>query len=327
MGENTGLIRPGYFSDWHAADFSGFDFGDGQTDRRRPWHRILAHPSRRLSQPYCLSLLLRAPLTETATSIDLSHNRLDGPIPDAFGELIFLEDLSLYNNKLHGGIPKSMGNVSHWILLDLSGNNLNESITELFRNLSGKVEMSLESLELCWNQFFGALPDLTKFSRLRKLRLCRNQLNGFLPQSLGQPSRLEVLDLEYNHISGSLPELKVYSSLIELCLTSNQFKRLPEGIWQHSKLEIFIAASNLLEGAITDAQLSNLANLKSLDLSFNSLTLNLSCDWVPPFQLNDIFLSHCNMGPHFPKWLQTQNRYVNLDISVAGISDAVPVWF
>ncbi|XP_022872300.1 receptor kinase-like protein Xa21 [Olea europaea var. sylvestris] len=33
------------------------------------------------------------------------------------------------------------------------------------------------------------------------------------------------------------------------------------------------------------------------------------------------------MGPHFPKWLQTQNSYVNLDISVAGISNVVPDWF
>ncbi|CAA2966149.1 receptor 12 [Olea europaea subsp. europaea] len=187
--------------------------------------------------------------------------------------------------------------------------------------------MSLESLDLCGNQFFGALPDHTKFSCLRKVILCWNQLNGFLPQSLGQPSSLEVLDLGYNHISGSLPGLKVHSSLIELYLTRNQLKRLPEGIWQHSKLEIFLAASNLLEGTITEAQLSNLANLKCLDLSFNYLTLNLSSDWDPPFQLNDIFLSHCNMGPHFPKWLQTQNSYVNLDISVAGISDVVPNWF
>lgn len=133
--------------------------------------------------------------------------------------------------------------------------------------------MSLESLDLCGNQFFGALPDHTKFSCLRKLIFCWNQLNGFLPQSLGQPSSLEVLDLGYNHISGSLLGLKVHSSLIELYLTKNQLKRLLEGIWQHSKLEIFLVVSNLLEGTITD-----LANLKRLDLSFYYLTLNLSSD-------------------------------------------------
>jgi len=33
------------------------------------------------------------------------------------------------------------------------------------------------------------------------------------------------------------------------------------------------------------------------------------------------------LGPSFPKWLQNQNNYTVLDISLASISDTLPSWF
>jgi Leucine-rich repeat (LRR) protein len=64
-----------------------------------------------------------------------------------------------------------------------------------------------------------------------------------------------------------------------------------------------------------------------LNLSYNSLALKFSDNWVPPFQLSTINLSSCNLGPSFPKWLQSQKQLQILDISNAEISDVVPVWF
>ncbi|GAY68640.1 hypothetical protein CUMW_265690 [Citrus unshiu] len=70
-----------------------------------------------------------------------------------------------------------------------------------------------------------------------------------------------------------------------------------------------------------------MSNLQMLYLNDNSLTLKLSHDWVPPFQLKSLSLASCKIGPHFPKWLQTQNQLISLDVSNNGISDAVPDWF
>ncbi|XP_052289544.1 receptor-like protein EIX2 [Citrus sinensis] len=70
-----------------------------------------------------------------------------------------------------------------------------------------------------------------------------------------------------------------------------------------------------------------MSNLQELVLADNSLTLKLSHNWVPPFQLKWLSLASCKMGPHFPKWLQTQNQLVHLDISNVGISDTIPDWF
>ncbi|WVZ14209.1 hypothetical protein V8G54_011775 [Vigna mungo] len=70
-----------------------------------------------------------------------------------------------------------------------------------------------------------------------------------------------------------------------------------------------------------------MTKLKSLILSDNSLTLEVSQNWTPPFQLSDIGLRSCKQGPLFPKWLEKQNEFNYLDISNSEISGIVPKWF
>jgi EIX receptor 1/2 len=68
-------------------------------------------------------------------------------------------------------------------------------------------------------------------------------------------------------------------------------------------------------------------SLNELDLSFNSVSLKFSPNWVPPFHLNTIKLSSCKLGPAFPQWLQKQNNFSWLDMSDVGISNTIPNWF
>ncbi|XP_059655339.1 receptor-like protein EIX2 [Cornus florida] len=62
-------------------------------------------------------------------------------------------------------------------------------------------------------------------------------------------------------------------------------------------------------------------------MSSNLLIMNVSIQWVPPFQLQSIQLSSCILGPQFPPWLQTQKHVEWLRISNAYISDTIPDWF
>ena len=55
--------------------------------------------------------------------------------------------------------------------------------------------------------------------------------------------------------------------------------------------------------------------------------INLSSSFAPPFQLKNIRLGSCRIGPQFPSWLRTQHEFSVLDISNTGISDAMPDWF
>jgi EIX receptor 1/2 len=65
-----------------------------------------------------------------------------------------------------------------------------------------------------------------------------------------------------------------------------------------------------------------------VDFSFNSLTLKFSRAWVPSFHdLDVIRLGSCKLEPAFPKWLQTQKNFSQLDVLDAGISNTIPTWF
>lgn len=285
------------------------------------------------------------------TSIDLTYNELIGQIDDRFGSLMYLEHLNLANNfGIEGGVPSSFGNLTRLRHLDMSNTRTAQWLPELFLRLQGSRK-SLEVLGLNDNSLFGSVVNVTRFSSLKKLYLQKNVLNGSFTEKAGQVSTLEYLDLSDNQMRGPLPDLALFPSLIELHLRSNHFSGsipqgigkltqlkvldvssnrldgLPESMGKLSNLESFDASYNVLKGTLTESHLSNLSGLVDLDLSFNSLTLKTSFNWLPPFQLQVISLPSCNLGPSFPKWLQNQNNYTVLDISLAGISDTLPSWF
>jgi Leucine-rich repeat (LRR) protein len=118
------------------------------------------------------------------------------------------------------------------------------------------------------------------------------------------------------------------SSLKELRLSNNELNgSLERTIHQLSKLVVLDLGHNKLEGNISDVHLGNFSNLNLLDLSFNQITLNMSINWIPPFQLETIGLANCHLGPQFPKWIQTQKNFSRIDISNASIFGSVPNWF
>ncbi|GKV12600.1 hypothetical protein SLEP1_g23721 [Rubroshorea leprosula] len=211
--------------------------------------------------------------------LGLSYNQLQGLIPEAFGNMIFLEELYLSDNQFEGGIQKSFGNMCKLRLLDLSSNNLKGMLPDFLGNLSGCLELTFESLYIRNNKFMGPLP---------------NAIRNF-------PS-LKVLSLSYNRLNGTVPN---WSGLL-------------------SELEEFYISGNSFNGVITEAHFSKLSKLKGLSLSSNFLSFNISLDWIPPFQLDGIYLSSCKLGPKFPKWLQTQGSFLYLDLSSNEISDTIP---
>ncbi|XP_059629402.1 receptor-like protein EIX1 [Cornus florida] len=254
--------------------------------------------------------------------VDLSYNNLQGLIPNSFGNFNSLSYLSFCGNQLEGGIPKSIGNCTSLQTLNLDSNQLGGSLPHSITRLA-----SLKELYLDGNQLNGSLPDLTGLSSLRELYLSNNRFGGSLPDLKGLSS-LRDLDLANNRLSGSLPDLKGLTSLRVLYLRNNSLVGpLPKSIGQLLMLEMLIVDSNSLQGTISETHLSHVNNLKYLDLSDNSLSLNFSSDWIPPFQLDYIELRSCQLGPHFPNWLLTQNNYFSLDISNSGISDIVPSEF
>ncbi|GKV45920.1 hypothetical protein SLEP1_g52945 [Rubroshorea leprosula] len=166
---------------------------------------------------------------------------------------------------------------------------------------------------------------------LEELDLSNNQFEGEIPKSFwsGNLSSLRILNLAKNKLSGTIPtSIELLSKLEGLYVSKNKLNgTVPKSIGLLSKLERLSISLNSFNGVITEEHFSTLSKLQYLGMSANHLSINLSRDWIPPFQLRYILLGSCKMGPDFPSWLQTQRSYKYLNISSTGISDSIPIWF
>ncbi|XP_059627533.1 receptor-like protein EIX1 [Cornus florida] len=112
-----------------------------------------------------------------------------------------------------------------------------------------------------------------------------------------------------------------------LQLFENQLNgTLPKSVAFLSNLEELNVHHNSLAGIISEVNFAKLSKLKILSTSSNSLFFEVSSDWVPPFQLHELLMRSCKMGPGFPAWLQAQTSLYALDISQPGISGKAPEW-
>ncbi|CAN6711045.1 unnamed protein product [Malus baccata var. baccata] len=301
------------------------------------------------------------PRLSSLTYLDLSHNNLSNVFywPEAVNKLPKLTTLTLWNCSLPSPpVRSTLSNINSSKSLsriDLSFNRLSTSSIFLWMS---NYSTSLVDLYLFSNHLTGSIPDVFgNMSSLAHVDLYDNQLEGAEPHSFSRLCRLQSLDLADNNLSGQfsrfvqilstcaqnslerlslygnqlagpLPDLTNFLSLKDLYIPYNQLSgRIPESIGQMSKLEFIGLGMNALEGVISDSHFTKLSKLTALELSSNSLVLNFPSNWTPPFQLDYISLGSCKMGPYFPKWLQTQNKYSSLNISNAGIVDILPSWF
>ena len=95
------------------------------------------------------------------TSIDLSCNNLDGPIPEEIEVLKLLYVLNLAHNAFTGRIPPSLGKLSKLESLDLSNNKLTGGIP---MQLADSLTFLLV-LNLSFNQLVGPIPYIKQFAK------------------------------------------------------------------------------------------------------------------------------------------------------------------
>ncbi|KAK7261358.1 hypothetical protein RIF29_27667 [Crotalaria pallida] len=231
-----------------------------------------------------------------------------------------LMELQLHDCSLNG-ISSSLWyvNFTSLTLLDISSNNINSEMPKWLSNISHVVS----HLDFSHNKLRGQIPaTLLNFQQLKYLNLGDNHLNGSIPKWIGQFKYLEHLDLSNNMLYGPIPAtIGNLSSLTYLHVDSNRLNgSLPMDLWQLSKLEILGIGYNSISGNLSEQSFTKLSNLKALTLDFSDFNFNFGTHWEPPFQLDEISMSNCKVGPEFPSWLYTQRKLYFLDISSSGLS-------
>ncbi|KAK4748425.1 hypothetical protein SAY87_015011 [Trapa incisa] len=132
-------------------------------------------------------------LTVISTNLDLSHNKLVGPLPTGIGNLKNLGRLDVSDNMLSGEIPSSLGSC-----------------------------VRLEALYMAGNKFHGGIPStLSSLKGLQELNLSRNLLSGQIPTFLESLKVLQILDLSYNNFNGVVPVDGVFKNSNHVFLLGN----------------------------------------------------------------------------------------------------------
>ncbi|KAL5204666.1 hypothetical protein ABZP36_009537 [Zizania latifolia] len=227
--------------------------------------------------------------------LNLSSTSLYGQIPNALGDMLFLQVLDFSYSDEEDSVGRSVSKKGNMCTMEVNLKNLcNLQVLDLdYRLANGSI-----------TEIFERLPQCSP-NKLKEIHLASNNLTGVLPNWIGKLTSLVTLDLFNNYITGQVPsEIGMLTNLTNLYLHYNH-----------------------LDDVLTEKHFAHLTSLKSIYLCYNNLTIVVDPEWLPPFRLKKAYFTSCLMGPKFPAWLQSQVDIVAIAMIDAGIHDAFPNWF
>nr|XP_043618853.1 receptor-like protein kinase 5 [Erigeron canadensis] len=275
--------------------------------------------------------------------IDISMNRLSGPIPEDFGKLNKLEVMNLFSNQLSGNIPISISRIPALKVFRVFRNNLSGELPSEIG-----LHSKLEAFEVSENKLTGRLPDslcdggtlfvLIAFSNnltgeiprslqncdtLDSIQLHGNRFTGEFPLGIWSLFNLSTLRLSRNSLSGELPS-KVAWSLSRLEISSNNFSGpIPDTISSWTKLNVFKASNNLFSGDIPSG-ITNLSELSDLYLDGNLLSGELPSEIESWNSLTTLDLARNKLSGSIPVAITSLPRLLDLDLSENQLSGQIP---
>ena len=210
---------------------------------------------------------------------------LVGPIPQAIARLKYLQSLWISHANITGAVPDFLGQLTELNYINLSVNKLSGTIPPSLSNLPKLGALFLER-----NQLTGSIPD--SFGGLNNnkdfyLKLAKNQLSGPLPKSLGDVD-FTVIDLSRNKFTGDASFLfGKNKGLQNVELSRNQFSFDLSKVVIPKDVFILDLSHNKIYGSLPPS-LAELSNLQQFNVSYNRL-----CGPIPTGGNLDRFDKYC----------------------------------
>ncbi|KAH3731684.1 Protein kinase domain [Pelomyxa schiedti] len=252
-------------------------------------------------------------------NLDLSHDDINGVIPDTLSRLQLLAKLSFWRNNLTGEIL-CLQNLTSLMSIDLGSNLLTGTLPLWFSEFHFLLQLTLNA-----NHFSGTVPPLPQ--SLQVLNLADNSFTSGTLDISSNLTCLLHLDLTGNQFSGSIPSsIFSMSSLNYLFLSRNQFTGSipPELLCSLNKLSWIRLDENFLSGTLPTCSLST--SLGSIQLSSNQLSGDLPATLFVTTVKKLLLQNNLFSGtlPISPKAL---SKLLTLDLSSNMISGTIPQAF
>ncbi|KAJ0470895.1 putative leucine-rich repeat-containing, plant-type, leucine-rich repeat domain superfamily [Helianthus annuus] len=248
--------------------------------------------------------------------LDLSNNSITGTITNVYEDWSWLEGFILNGNQLEGKVPTSLYRCQKLRIIDLGNNKLSDTLPSWLGELP-----NLQVLVLRSNNFHGGIVTSSKFKfpfpSLRVLDLSHNGFVGQLPtkyfQNFNAMKNVVKKNTEPNYIYFSIivavkgvdlyfPQILVEYTIVDL--SNNKFHgEIPNIIGYLRSLKVLNLSHNSLTGRIPHA-LGKISEIESLDLSWNQLTGEIPQSLADLTFLEFLNLSQNHLVGHIPQGKQ-----------------------
>ncbi|KAI3950164.1 hypothetical protein MKW92_044478 [Papaver armeniacum] len=228
--------------------------------------------------------------------LELSYNNFDGLI----SSICWPKSLNLINlssNRLVGPISSDWIGIQNLFYLSLSNNSLNGTIPPVLFTLP-----SLKMLLLSTNEFTGHLGEffIGPSSPMKMLDLSGNKLQGCIPVSFFEFSEMSVLRLSSNNFSCTLSLEMFFHKFKNLSILNLSYNRFSISSTAVDNSTLFPQVHSLLLGSCNLTKfpifLQNQSTLQELDLSNNHIHGKIP-HWI--WKIDNLSLYHLNISQNF----------------------------
>uniref|UniRef100_A0A0E0MGF6 non-specific serine/threonine protein kinase n=1 Tax=Oryza punctata TaxID=4537 RepID=A0A0E0MGF6_ORYPU len=228
-------------------------------------------------------------LSTSLINLQVYSNKISGSLPKDIGNLINLRTLSLHKNYFTGILPSSLTRLASLNAFSARSNRIGGEIPLNIGNLTELTKFILNG-----NAFSGRIPStLGNLSKLLALDLASNHFTGSVPSELFSiPTLSIILNLYSSNLEGPIPqEIGNLKNLVEFNAESNKLSgEILASIGECELLQNVYLDNNLLNGTIPPS-LSLLKGLTAVDLSNNNLSGH-----IPKFLGNFTTLYYLNLS-------------------------------